>query len=134
VALQEHFRDVAQGGSFIASSGRDFDFDIGQASDRAAIDADEVRVLSASMLFILHFEPPGVVAGVEASQEARVGQLDQAAIEGRFVESLGNEHVGHVGVADGLAGGGNVLQNSQTRGRAAELGGSQGLAGVLYGD
>ena len=49
-----------------------------------------MRVLAGIMLVTATLEAPGVIAGVEAGEEARVGELDQAAIERRFVEALGN--------------------------------------------
>lgn len=80
------------------------------------------------------FESPGVIAGVEAGEESRVGQFDKAAVEGGFIVALGNEGIGHVGVTDGVAGSGNVLQDSDAGCRGAQASPPNALAGIFDGD
>ncbi len=82
----------------------------------------------------LGLETPGVVAGVEAGEEAGIGQFNEAAIEGRFVVTLGHERVGHVGVADGISGGGDVLEDGHAGGGGPQAGGANAVAGSFDSD
>lgn len=136
VAFEEDLSDVADCGRLRAFGGADFDFDVGEAGDGAAIDANEMGVLAGGVFAgdRFGFKAPGVVAGVEAGEEAGVGEFDEAAVESRFVVALGHQGVGDVGVADGLSGGGNVLQHGHAGGRSAEASSPDTLPGVFNGD
>src|SRR5204862_3029273 len=104
----------------------DFHFDVGQASDRAAIDAYEVRMVAAGMLFVAELEAPGVIAGIEPGQKAGISQLHETAVNRRFVKALRDEHVRDIGVAYRLAGSRDVLQDGYPCAGAAQLGAANG--------
>ena len=79
MTLQENLSYVQSDG--LDAFGRcDFDLNIRQTRDLAAINANEVRMFAAGVLLAPYFEPPSVIASVQSGQDARVGQLDKAAI------------------------------------------------------
>ncbi len=93
-------------------------------------------MLGLSVLVVGRFglEAPGVVASVEAGEEAGVGQFDETAVKRRFVVALGHERVGHVGMADGIARGGDVLQNGHAGRGGPQAGGANAVAGGFDSD
>src|SRR5436190_2072706 len=74
--IRQHFGYVAQSDRLNAFGRSDFDFDIRQAGDLAAINAHEVRMFAAGVLLAPHFESPGMVASDQSGQDAGIGHLD----------------------------------------------------------
>ena len=74
---------------------------VGQAGHRAAIDADEVRMLGRVVVpFAAHFVAPHMIAELRASDEAAFGQVHQVAIHGRPIEARRHEFFRQFGVRE----------------------------------
>lgn len=77
------------------------ELDLGQTLDGAALGADEVRVRAFVLVRgIDGLEAPHVITDIGATCEARLGEIDEVAIDRRAIPSAGSEQIGHVAVRD----------------------------------
>lgn len=133
--FQEDLGHFAQEWFFRSTFGLyDLHFHAVEAGDFAAIDAHEVGMLSRFvMIAATKLKTPAVIPNLQPREDIGVGQLDQAAIDGRFVESFGDEHFCHIGVAQWFASDRHMLQHSHARRGAPEPCATQHLAGFFNG-
>lgn len=104
-------------GARLARGGDDH-FDVGQAFDLAADGTHEVGVFAMFVaIAAAELETPDVIAEIMPQHEPRFGHFHQAAVDGRFIEAFGNQHVGHVGMTLGTVGTRQMLKDGYAAGR-----------------
>lgn len=87
--------------AFLGSGGMfDADAAAGQTRDLAAINADEVRMLAGHFASgSPHFKSPNMISQLNSGEDPSVSQLDQVAIDGRPVKTLGGQKIRNLGMA-----------------------------------
>ena len=97
VPFEDHFRHVA---NLVLLGWRNPHVELGQAGGRAAIKADEMRMVRLFRMVPAKSEPPDMVAQVSTDRQTNLGQIAQTAKDGRRAEAGLIQPFGNLGMRD----------------------------------